>query len=148
MSVVHKSLDEFEFGKAILMEDGNEASIFAVGDMLKKALEARQILLGKGIKVRVYDMHTVKPIDKIAIIQAAQETGAIVAVEDNNILGGLGGAISEIVCENWPVSLIRVGINDSFGESGNYEKLLEKYHMTSEDIVKAVMKSVKMKNGV
>ncbi|MEK6645777.1 MAG: transketolase family protein [Candidatus Firestonebacteria bacterium] len=129
---------KFEIGKSIMLRQGFDATLIALGDMVSKALEAHNILKEEGIGVRVLDMHTVKPIDKEAVIKAAVETGAIVTVEDHNIINGLGGAVAEVIVENELVPVKRIGLQDTFAESGEYEKLLTKYKMNVVDIINAV----------
>ena len=121
-----------------MLRQGFDATLIALGDMVSKALEAHNILKEEGIGVRVLDMHTVKPIDKEAVIKAAVETGAIVTVEDHNIINGLGGAVAEVIVENELVPVKRIGLQDTFAESGEYEKLLTKYKMNVVDIINAV----------
>ena len=113
--------------------------------MLADSLEAAEILAREGIKVRLLDMHTIKPIDEKAIISAAKETGAIVTVEDSSIIGGLGGAVSEVVVENCSVPVKRVGIKDRFGQSGTVAELKVAYELTANDIAKALKEVIKKK---
>ena len=113
--------------------------------MLADSLEATDILAREGIKVRLLDMHTIKPIDEKAIISAAKETGAIVTVEDSSIIGGLGGAVAEVVVENCSVPVKRVGIKDCFGQSGTVAELKVAYELTANDIAKAVKEVIKKK---
>jgi transketolase len=126
----------FEFGKGIQIKDGNDVTIIATGIMVSKALEASEILLSKGISSRVIDIHTIKPLDKEIIIKAARETRGLVVAEEHNIIGGLGSAVAEIVSENWPTKVLRVGVEDVFGQSGKANELLEEYGLTTEKIVK------------
>ena len=135
----------FELGKAVTLTDGSDATIISTGMMLSDALEAADTLAKEGIKVRLLDMHTLKPIDEEAIIKAARETGAIVTVEDSSIIGGLGGAVAEIAAENAPVPVKRVGIRDRFGQSGTVPELKEEYELTARHIAQAVRESVKKK---
>ncbi|QIB26935.1 transketolase family protein [Caloranaerobacter azorensis] len=138
---------KFEIGKGIMLEDGTDATIIATGVMVSAALEARKKLEEEGIKVRVINIHTIKPIDKDIIIKAAQDTGAIVTAEEHSIIGGLGSAVSEVLVENYPVVVERIGIKDTFGESGNGDELLVKYGLTAENIVEAVKKVLARKRG-
>ncbi len=135
----------FELGKAVTLTDGSDATIISTGMVLADALEAVDILAKEGVKVRLLDMHTIKPIDAEAITKAAVETGAIVTVEDSSIIGGLGGAVAEIVAENAPVPMKRVGIKDRFGQSGTIPELKEEYELTARHIAQAVRESVKKK---
>jgi len=137
----------FELGKAVTLLDGEDATIISTGIMLADSLEASEILAGEGIKVSLLDMHTLKPIDEESIIRAAKETGAIVTVEDSSIIGGLGGAVAEVVVENSPVPVGRVGIRDRFGQSGTIEELKEEYEITARHIAKAVREIVGKKES-
>ncbi len=128
----------FELGKAVTLMDGEDATIISTGVMLADSLEAAEILAGEGIKVRLLDMHTLKPIDEEAIISASKETGAIITVEDSSIIGGLGGAVAEVVVENSRAPLRRVGIKDRFGQSGTVEELKEEYEISARHIAQAV----------
>lgn len=136
---------KFELGKAVTLREGKDATIIATGIMVDAALEAYNILSEEGIKVRVLNIHTIKPIDEEAIIKAARETGTIVTAEEHNIIGGLGSAVAEVVSGNAPVPVLRVGVKDTFGESGKPKDLLEKYGLTAKDIVKAVKKAMELK---
>jgi len=133
-----KDTYKFEIGKGSLLKPGTDVTIIATGIMVSEAVEASKELESKGISVRVINMHTIKPIDKDIIIKAAEETGAIVTAEEHNIIGGLGSAVAEVISENHPVLLKRVGTNDTFGESGSPNDLLKKYGLTKEKIVEAV----------
>ena len=128
----------FELGKAVTLMDGEDATIISTGVMLADSLEAAEMLTREGINVRLLDMHTLKPIDEEAIISASKETGAIVTVEDSSIIGGLGGAVAEVVVENSMAPLRRVGIKDRFGQSGTVEELKEEYEISARHIVQAV----------
>ncbi len=128
----------FELGKAVTLMDGEDATIISTGVMLADSLEAAEMLTREGINVRLLDMHTLKPIDEEAIISASKETGAIVTVEDSSIIGGLGGAVAEVVVENSRAPLRRVGIKDRFGQSGTVEELKEEYEISARHIAQAV----------
>ncbi|MEW9095553.1 MAG: transketolase family protein [Clostridiaceae bacterium] len=136
---------EFEIGKAVKYREGKEATIIATGIMVDAALEAYNILAEEGIKVRVLNMHTIKPIDKDAIIDAVRGTGVIITAEEHSIIGGLGSAVCEVVSEYSPAPVVRVGVKDTFGESGKPEELLKAYGLTAEEIVKAVRKGLSLK---
>jgi len=129
---------EFNPGKAVRLRSGKDATVIACGIMVSAALEAASHLEKEGISVGVMDMHTVKPLDVAAVIQAAKETGAVVTAEEHSIIGGLGGAVAEVLGESIPVPLMRVGIPDVFGESGKPGELLEKYGLSAAHIVTAV----------
>lgn len=135
----------FEIGKAVEMRKGSDVTIMSTGIMTAKALKAAQELAKEGIEARVLNFHTIKPIDREAIIKAAKETGAIVTAEEHNVLGGLGGAVSEVITENVPVPVMKVGTKDSFGRSGNADKLLEIYGLTSENIAENARLAIKAK---
>ncbi len=126
---------KFELGKGIQMTDGNDLTIVATGMMVSMAMEAAKVLSERGIKARVINIHTIKPIDKDIILKAAAETGAIVTAEEHNIIGGLGSAVAEVVGEGCPVPVIRLGVEDKFGHSGKVPPLLEMYGLTVENII-------------
>ena len=136
---------DFKVGKAMVLESGTEASIIAAGLMVEAALEAAKILKGEGVSVSVINMGSIKPIDVAAIKEAALKTGAIVTAEEHSVIGGLGGAVAEVLGEVAPVPLERVGVKDRFGQSGKVGPLLEEYGLTAQDIVKAVKKVMKRK---
>lgn len=123
--VIYNNETKFEIGKGVQLGDGSDATIIATGITVPEALKAKEILESKGINVRVVDMHTIKPIDKDLILKCAEETNAIYTVEDHSIIGGLGSAVMEVLSENKPMKVIRIGINDCFGKSGNARKLME-----------------------
>lgn len=129
---------EFEIGKIHTLKEGNDITIAATGVMVSRALEAAKKLEEKGINARVLNVSTIKPIDKEIIIKAAKETKGIVTAEEHNIIGGLGATIAEVVTEEYPTIVKRVGTEDVFGESGNGDELLEKYGLTPEKIIKKV----------
>ena len=135
----------FEIGRIVTLRDGWDATIIANRDIVAQALVAAAELARLGIDVRVMDCHTLKPLDSAAIIQAAQETGAIVTAENNIIFGGLGSAVAEVLVENYPIPMQRVGVGDTFAESGPYLEVIEKYGLTSPYIVRAVQKVVERK---
>ena len=136
---------KFEIGKAVTLREGKDATIVATGIMVEAALDAYNILAEEGIKVKVVNVHTIKPFDSEAIVKAAKETGVIITAEEHSVIGGLGSAVCEAVCENSPVPVVRVGIKDTFGESGKPAELLKAYGLTAEDIVKAVKKGLELK---
>ncbi len=136
---------KFEIGKGNLVKEGNEATIIANGLMVHEAIKAREILAEDGYNVRVVNIHTIKPIDKDIIIKAAKETGAIVTAEEHNIYGGLGSAVAEVLCENYPVPMKRIGIQDKFGKSGKPDLLMKMYELTGQDIAKKVKEVISLK---
>lgn len=126
---------EFEIGKANELTEGTDVTIIATGIMVAKAIEASEELAKENISARVINMSTIKPIDQDIIIKAAKETKGIVTAEEHSIIGGLGSAVAEVVSENHPTKVLRIGTMDTFGESGNGNDLLEKYGLTKENIV-------------
>lgn len=128
----------FELGKGKQLREGNDAAIIATGLMVPEALEAAEMLAQEGIHVRVIDIHTIKPIDKDIIIKAAQETPFIITAEEHSIIGGLGSAVAEVLCENAPAKLVRIGVQDEFGRSGDPYVLLKEYGLSAENIVRQV----------
>jgi transketolase len=134
----------FELGRGNILEDGSDATIIGCGLMVSRAIEAAKELKGKGISCRVVDMFSIKPIDNDLIARCAKETGAIATAEEHNVIGGLGGVVSEVIGETYPVPIKRVGIHDIFGESARDEEidvLLEHYGLTATEIVKAVLEA-------
>ncbi len=136
---------KFEIGKGVLLREGTDVTIVATGLMVEMALNASEALKAEGINARVINIHTIKPIDREILVKAAKETGAIVTCEEHNIIGGLGSAVAEVICEEAPVPMERVGVKDVFGKSGVPADLFKDYGLTSEDIVKAVKKVVSKK---
>ena len=128
---------EFTIGKANLLRDGNDVAIIANGEIMSIAVKAAEKLAEEGISARVLDMHTLKPLDKDAVQKCIHEIGKVVTIEDHNILNGLGSAVSEVVAENGKGMVRRIGIQDKFGESARYERLLEKNGITVEAVVAA-----------
>ncbi len=135
----------FEIGKGVELAGGSDATIIATGLMVEAALEARKLLSQEGIDARVINIHTIKPIDAEIIQKAALETGAIVTAEEHNVIGGLGSAVAEVLCEHTPCPMARIGTQDVFGQSGKPNELLELYHMTPKDIVLAVKQVMEKK---
>lgn len=129
---------DFDVGRANTIQEGSDVTIIATGLMVQQSIAAVALLKEKGISARLLDMHTIKPIDAEAIAKASRETGAIVTVEEHNILGGLGGAVAEAICDTVPCKLKRVGMKDVFGKSGKPNVLLQTFHLMPEDIVAAV----------
>jgi transketolase len=136
--ILYDEKSEFSIGRGIELRQGSDATLIACGIMVAKCLEAADILKTEDINVSVVDMHTLKPIDQELIERKARETGAILTVEEHSILGGLGGAVCEVVCEKYPVPVRRMGINDVFGQSGSPDELLQYYGLTVERIVENV----------
>jgi transketolase len=133
---------EFKIGKGSVVREGSDVSIIACGIMVNEAVIAHDILKSEGINAKVINMSTIKPIDKQLIIEAAKETGAIVTAEEHSVIGGLGSAVCEVLSEEYPVVVRKVGVKDTFGESGTPKELLKKYGLTSVDIAIAVKDAI------
>ena len=140
-----ESTYKFEIGKGVTLSDGNDVTIIATGIMVDVALEAKEELKKDGINARVINIHTLKPIDKEILIKAAKATGAIVTVEEHNVIGGLGSAVSEVLSEEIPVPVLKVGIQDTFGESGLPDQLLKAYGLTVNNVIEKVKKAITLK---
>ena len=138
---------KFELGKGIEIMGGSDVTFVATGLMVSVAMEAAEMLSAEGISARVVNIHTIKPIDRDIIIKAAKETGAIVTAEEHNIIGGLGSAVSEVVCEENPVPVIRVGVKDMFGKSGTVPALLEEYGLTAKNLCENAKKAIALKKN-
>jgi transketolase len=130
----------FEIGKSLTLREGRDVTIVATGLMVAESLRAASDLAREGIDAGVINVHTIKPLDQDAILRAASSTGALVTVEEHNILGGLGGAVAEVLVEEAPVPMVRVGVRDTYAESGPWKELFVKYGLTALDIAKAVKK--------
>ena len=126
---------KFKIGKGIQIGEGTDGSIIATGVTVAEALKAQAILKQKGINVRVIDLHTIKPIDKELVIKCAKETKKIITIEDHNIVGGLGSAVCETLSDECPTKVIRMGIKDTFGESGKAEELMKYFKIDCDSIV-------------
>ena len=130
---------EFKIGKGEVLRAGSDLTIMACGTMVAPSLEAARSLEKQGLSARVVNLHTIKPLDKELIVNSAKETGAIVTVEEHSIIGGLGGAVAEVLVENCPVPMVRVGLKDVFGESGKPDELLVMFGLMAEEIAKATV---------
>ena len=139
--IIYDEKYKFQIGQGVQIGEGTDATIFATGVVVNEAIKAKAILKEYGIDIRVIDIHTIKPIDKDIIIKAAIETKILYSIEDHNIIGGLGTAISEVLTELYPTRIIKMGINDEFGQSGKAEELLKYYKLDSENIVKRIMET-------
>ena len=126
----------FKIGKAVQLGNGTDGTIFATGVTVAEALKAQEILKEKNINVRVVDIHTIKPIDRDLIVKCANETDRLISIEDHNVIGGLGSAISEVLTDECPKKLIRLGINDTFGRSGKAQDLMKYFGITYDNIIK------------
>lgn len=142
---VYDSSYQFEIGKGVELKNGSDVTIIATGIMVQKALKAAESLKAQGIDARVINIHTIKPIDKEIIIKAAKETRAIVTAEEHSIIGGLGSAVLEVLSDTCPVPVRRIGVMDTFGESGKPEDLMEKYMLTEKNIEDSCKEIIKMK---
>ncbi len=137
--IIYDENQKFELGKAVQIGNGTDATVIATGVTVIEAIKAKEELEKQGINIRVLDMHTIKPIDKEIIIKSAKETKKIITIEDHNIIGGLGSAVCEVLAENYPTKVIRMGVNDEFGKSGKAELLLKYFKLTAEDIEKLII---------
>ena len=129
---------KFEVGKGITVKDGKDITVIATGLMVAEAMEAGRVLAEQGIDARIINMHTIKPIDREIIVKAARETGKIITVEEHSVIGGLGSAVCDVVLEEHPSTVIKIGIPDSFSHSGPAKDLLREYGLTADNIVKTV----------
>ena len=136
--IIYNEEQEFKIGKAIQIGEGTDATVFATGVTVEQALIAKKELKEKGIDIRVVDIHTIKPIDRDIIIKCAKETKKLISIEDHSIIGGLGSAISEVLTEEYPCKLIRLGIKDTFGKSGKAEKLMDYFGITARSIMENI----------
>jgi transketolase len=143
--VLYDDTFPFKIGRAVRVREGKDAAIFANRDLVVQALIAAELLAKRGIDVRVIDCHTLKPLDERMVLQAARETGAIVTAENNIIYGGLGSAVAELLVEKLPIPMKRVGVGNTFAESGPYLEVIDKYGLTARHIVKAVNEVLKRK---
>ena len=143
--VINDSDYKFEMGKGVNLVDGNDVTFVANGVMVNIAMQAAEALKAEGISARVINIHTIKPIDKDIIIDAAKKTGAIVTAEEHNVIGGLGSAVAEVLCEYAPVPMLRVGIEDKFGRSGKVPPLMEMYGLTVENLVAKAKAAIALK---
>ncbi|MBR3134488.1 MAG: transketolase family protein [Clostridia bacterium] len=136
--IIYAENEEFEIGKGKQIGNGKDATIFATGDVVCEAIKAQEFLKTKGINVRVVDMYSIKPIDKELVLKCAEETNNLISIEDHSIIGGLGSAIAEILCDEYPKKLVRMGINDTFGKSGTPEQLLSHFKIDANAIIEKV----------
>lgn len=135
----------FEIGKGVELKEGSDVTIIATGLMVNEAMIAHDMLKEEGISARVINIATIKPIDKDIILKAARETGAIVTAEEHSVIGGLGSAVSEVVCEEYPVPVVKLGVYDQFGHSGPAVKLLDEFGLRAVNIVEKAKKAISMK---
>ncbi len=142
--VINNEDYEFKIGKAVKLIDGNDLTIISTGTMVYESLEAAEILKSDGIYASVLNIHTIKPIDRDAIIRAAKNTNRILTVEEHSIFGGLGGTVAEILGEEYPAIMKMIGTRDTFGESGEYRELLKKHGLVAENIAKSAKELIKL----
>ena len=138
--VIYDENQKFEIGKAIQIGEGTDATIFATGVVVSEAIKAKEELEKQGINIRVVDVHTIKPIDKEMIVKCAKETKKLISIEDHSIINGLGTAIADVLTEEYPCKLIKLGVKDEFGRSGKATELLEHYGLTAKHIEKTILK--------
>lgn len=136
----------FELGKGVQLKDGSDVTVIATGLMVNEALGAYELLKNEGINARIINMHTIKPLDKEIVLKAAKETGAIVTAEEHSVIGGLGSAVSETVCEEYPVPVVKLGVYDTFGHSGPAVKLLDEFGLRAVNIAEKAKKAIELKN--
>ena len=136
---------KFEIGKAVTLKEGTDVTVIATGLLVAEAVEAAKILESEGISVNLINMATIKPLDKEAVIAAAKKTGCIVTAEEHNIIGGLGSAVSEAVCEEYPVPVVKLGVEDTFGKSGPAFELLHLFGLYAENIVEKAKLALSLK---
>ena len=134
---------QFEIGKGIVLKEGTDVTIFATGLCVNETIEAEKLLAADGINAEIINIHTIKPIDRELVVQSAAKTGKVVTVEEHSVIGGLGSAVCEVLCEEAPTKVLRIGVNDTFGESGPAVELIHKYGLDAEDIYKKVKAFVK-----
>lgn len=139
--VIYEGNNQFEIGKGVQIGDGSDATIIATGVTVSEALKAQEVLKENDVNVRVIDIHTIKPIDKELIVKSAKETKRIITIEDHNIIGGLGSAVCEVLSEEYPTKVERMGVPDTFGRSGKPDELMRYYKIDSNAIVNRVLNS-------
>ncbi len=136
---------KFEIGKGVELKEGNDVTIIATGLMVNEAMQAHELLKAEGINARVINIATIKPLDKDIVLKAAKETGAIVTAEEHSVIGGLGSAVSEVLSEEYPVPVVKLGVYDRFGYSGPAPKLLDEFGLRAVDIVEKAKKAIALK---
>lgn len=136
---------EFTLGKGKMMKEGKDVTILATGIMVAEAVKAAELLAAEGIDAEVINIHTIKPLDETMVLESAKKTGAVVTAENHNVIGALGGAVTEFLSENAPTPVVRVGVKDHFGEVGSTDFLMDKYGLRAENIVEAAKKAISMK---
>lgn len=134
---------KFEIGKGVVLKEGKDVTIFATGLEVNETLEAEKLLAADGINAEIINIHTIKPLDRELVVASAKKTGKVVTVEEHSVIGGLGSAVAEVLCEEAPTRMLRIGVNDTFGESGPALELLHKYELDAEGIYNKVKAFVK-----
>mgnify|MGYP004634578393 FL=1 len=134
---------KFEIGKGVVLKEGKDVTIFATGLEVNETLEAEKLLAADGIDAEIINIHTIKPLDRELVVASARKTGKVVTVEEHSVIGGLGSAVAEVLCEEAPTRMLRIGVNDTFGESGPALELLHKYELDAEGIYNKVKAFVK-----
>lgn len=142
---LYDSSYKFEIGRGVMMSEGKDVTIVATGLMVGRALEAKEMLKNEGIDAEVINIHTIKPIDRDIIIKSAMKTGCVVTAEEHNIIGGLGSAVCEVLCESCPTPVVRVGVQDKFGRSGKVPALMELYGLTEGNIAQSAKAAIELK---
>ena len=142
--VIHSDPDyKFEIGKGIVLKEGTDVTIFATGLCVNETIEAEKMLAADGINAEIINIHTIKPLDRELVVKSALKTGKVVTVEEHSVIGGLGSAVCDVLCEEAPTKVLKIGINDVFGESGPALELIKKYGLDAEGIYKKVKAFVK-----
>ncbi len=136
---------KFEIGKGVELKEGNDVTIIATGLMVAEAMEAYELLKAEGISARVINIATIKPLDTEIVLKAAKETGAIVTAEEHSVIGGLGSAVSEFLSENYPTTVLKLGVNDVYGKSGPANELLDKFGLRAKDIAEKAKQAIAKK---
>ena len=147
LPIIHDDNYKFEIGKGEILRKGKDAVIFATGTMVHESLKAAEILKEEKINVYVVNIHTIKPIDEKLIINLAKKTNCVITAEDHNIIGGLGGAVAEVLGENYPTLMKRIGLEDKYGESGKPAELYEKYGLSARHVAIKVKETIKKKKN-
>ncbi len=143
--VIHNEQVDFQIGRAVWLREGKDVGILACGIMVAEAVKAAALLADEGIQATVLDIHTIKPLDREAVLKAARDCGCLVTAEEHSIIGGLGGAVAELTAEEYPVPVLRVGIQDQFGQSGKPQELMEYYGLTAARIAETARSAIKKK---
>ena len=144
--VIYANDVKFEIGKAIQLGEGIDATVFATGVTVAEALKAQEELLKEGVDIRVVDVHTIKPIDKEMIVKCAKQTSILLSVEDHNVIGGLGSAVADVLAEEYPKKLIKLGVNDCFGKSGKAMDLMKYFKIDSKSIEETIKEKLYINN--